>query len=239
MATAVKLKLVALPAVRSRRPEFAGAYGRLRGAHEAVQGLLDNLEYLRETKRLGGVKLARLKHPESDLLRAAILFAGAGIDAVLKALIEDCLHKILLANKAARTKRGAFISNLVKDEAGNAIRVLNSLDIEKALHRCYVETMTQRSLQGEKALKDVRDALGIEPTGRFSDQELESFRDFFEARNEIAHELDLKDPRGRGDSSRKDRAMSTTMKQCNGALQLSAAFIRATEELLYPTLYRE
>jgi len=46
--------------------------------------------------------------PEEDLLRAAIVFTGAGLDATLKQLIRDTLPTLLERNQQAHDKFEAF-----------------------------------------------------------------------------------------------------------------------------------
>jgi len=55
------------------------------GAYDAVNGVLESLDVLRQIRKdeTGDVR-GRLPHNEEDLLRAALVFAGAGLDASLK-----------------------------------------------------------------------------------------------------------------------------------------------------------
>src|SRR6266508_2282304 len=64
----------------------------LASAYDSVEAVLQTLNTVRQQRRLEtGRTLRRLTSPEEDLLRAAIVFTGAGLDATLKQLIRDAL----------------------------------------------------------------------------------------------------------------------------------------------------
>ena len=232
MVANVLLEMDPLPSPLSTRRQTVDATRRLEGAHSSVQGLLDTLHAAREAKRLAGQSLRRLSHGETDLLRAAIVFAGAGIDAVLKQLVEDCLGTLLDKSTAARGKLSAYAGALPKDEPGLAKSILTAPSADAKLREAYLEKLTKGSLQSEKELRSVRDALGIAASGTFSDAALALHAAFFTARNQIVHELDLQKPNGPGDPARRYRAMKTCRDLANDALQLGAAYIQATDALL-------
>ncbi|WP_315636690.1 hypothetical protein [Microbacterium paraoxydans] len=232
MVANARLEVDPLPAPLTSRARTRDAARQLEGAHSSVQGLFDTLHAAREAKRLAGQELRRLSHGETDLLRAAVAFAGAGIDAVLKQLLEDTLGVLLDKSAAARGKLAAFAGALPKEEPRLARAILTAPSADAKLREVYLERLTKGSLQSEKELKAVRDALGIAEAGAFTDARLARHAAFFVARNEIVHELDLRKPDGPGDPSRRYRAMSTCRDLANDALQLSADYIRATDALL-------
>ncbi|MCR2792371.1 type IV conjugative transfer system protein TraE [Microbacterium sp. zg.Y625] len=234
MPSPVILKLTPLPAKLPAPAPFVQTVRRLRASHASVQALLDNLSDLRAAKKVEGTKLARLGHAESDLLRAAIVFSGAGVDAVLKQLVRDTLPMLLNAHPQTIDKWMKFLSDLSKQER-SVYAVLRSSSVDEALLTAYIESLTTRSLQGEDELKNVRDALGLD-LRVFSNQRLESFRDFFAARNMIAHELDLKPSRGQGDAEKRDRNMKPSLDLCNNVFLLLVEYVQATEELINPRL---
>jgi hypothetical protein len=94
------------------------------------------------------------------------------------------------------------------------------------------------ALQSWTDLKKVRDALGLptgDPTLDLTDARLQRLKDFFAARNEVAHELDLVDPSGKGSRTRRHRDMSSVGAQCDDALAVIDAFLRATAKQLRDT----
>lgn len=232
MVANARLVIDPLPTPLSSHLTTVEAARRLEGAHSSVQGLFDTLHAAREAKRAAGQELRRLSHGETDLLRAAVAFAGAGIDAVLKQLIQDALSTLLDKSPAARGKLNAYAGGLPKEEPGLAKSILSAPSADVKLREAYLEKLTKGSLQSEKELKAVRDALGIRAAGDFTDAWLSRHSAFFVARNEIVHELDLRKPNGPGDPSRRYRPMKTCRDLANDALQLSAAYIRETDTLL-------
>lgn len=232
MAANERLVLTPLPQTVSTRTETFEAARRLKGAHESVQGHLDTLHSVRDRKIKNNIEVRRLDHKEVDLLRAAVVFAGSGLDAVLKQLISDTLLLLVGKSTDARKLLGTFGSRLVDDEPGVAKRVLASADRNGEIMRHYLENLTKGSLQATSELKKVRDALGLSAVSRLGDQHLDTFDSFFLARNQIVHELDLKKPTGRGDFTRRTRAMATSRDQADQALQLALCFIEEVDNLL-------
>jgi hypothetical protein len=81
----------------------------LASAYDAVNAVLDNLDKVRAARRQqGGDIRGRLTASEEDLLRAAIVFTGAGLDATLKQLIRDTLPTLLESNQQAHEKFERF-----------------------------------------------------------------------------------------------------------------------------------
>lgn len=232
MAANTLLTLTDLPQPLSKREETAQSARRLEGAHQSVQGLFRTLHAARKVKTQAGKAVRKLEHGEVDLLRAAIVFAGAGIDAVLKQLVRDALPELLNTHSLARGKLQRFGATVVKDQPKTAIAILTSANTNVSLRERYVESLTKGSLQGTSELQSVRDALGISAEGTFDNDALKKLDDFFLARNQIVHELDLKSSSGRGDSTRRARHMKTVRDEADSVFRLSAAFIAKTDELL-------
>ncbi|MFJ3385958.1 MULTISPECIES: hypothetical protein [unclassified Curtobacterium] len=225
------LELDPLPLALTTHPETAGAARRLVGAHDSVQGLFATLQAARQQKILRGVSVRRLEHGEVDLLRAAIVFAGAGLDAVLKQLVRDALTALLESHPATKTSLNRFVAEMVRGEPKRAQRILGAPSADTALRVEYVDSITKGSLQTEKDLRAVRNALGIAPSGAFTDANLATFADFFIARNEIVHELDLQ-ASGPGIPTRRARKMSPVRDLANEAISITAQFVVATDALL-------
>jgi hypothetical protein len=232
MVANARLVVDALPSPLSTKRQTRDAARRLTGAHASVQGLFDTLHAVRAAKLRAGQDVRRLSHGETDLLRAAVAFAGAGIDAVLKQLIEDALETVLTKSTAARGRLSGYAGSLPKEEPSLAKSILTAPNVEDRLRNAYLDKLTKGSLQSEKELRAVRDALGIKDVGDFSDASLSHHAAFFDARNQIVHELDLQKPNGPGDPSRRYRPMSTCRDLANDALKLSAAYIVAVDALV-------
>jgi hypothetical protein len=90
----------------------------LASAYDSVEAVLYNLSLFRRFRRDEGQSLrGRLTENEEDLLRAAILFAGAGLDATLKQLIRDTLPHLLVRNDQAQQKFRDYAAGAIVDGA--------------------------------------------------------------------------------------------------------------------------
>jgi hypothetical protein len=67
----------------------------LRVAHDTLQGIFDSLHAVRVAARVDKDARGRLNEGEVDLLRSAVVLAGAGMEAVIKRLVTDALPMIL------------------------------------------------------------------------------------------------------------------------------------------------
>ncbi|GAA2779344.1 hypothetical protein GCM10010505_04860 [Kitasatospora aburaviensis] len=205
--------------------EVSGSWRYLKGAHESVSGLFDTLHVIRLKSAEETDPRGRLSHDQTDQLRAAIVFTSAGLDACLRRLLKDALPTLVNGNSAAEGKFKQFINEQLNEKASKAFRAaVIDPDPRTKLIDIYVEALTGSSLQGHRDLQKVRNALGI-PESDISDSALEGLSPFFAARNEIAHELDLVDPTGRGSSSRRGRTMTAVRDQCDEVLQQVKAFV--------------
>ncbi|MFS0712362.1 hypothetical protein ABC195_00655 [Microbacterium sp. 2P01SA-2] len=231
MAANPRLHLTPL-AVSSSKRQTQESARRLKGAHDSIDGLFETLHSVRDAKVKAGVSLARLSHAEVDLLRAALVFAGAGLDAVLKQLVRDALPKLLDGYPAAQGALKGYSGRLTTEQPAKAKAILMSPDPTKALRQQYVADLTKGSLQGHGELIEIRKALGLPDTGALSETSLSGFSDFFIARNQVAHELDLKMPTGRGTFTRRYRRMDETRERADAALVLGGDFIVAVERWL-------
>lgn len=222
------LRLELSPLGRAPRPlpdEVKGAWKYLKGAHDSVSGLFDTLHVLRLKSAEESDPRGRLSHDQTDQLRAAIVFTSAGLDACLRRLLRDALPALINGNPAAEGKFKHFLHNQMNGKVGDRFKVaVVDPSPRTRLIEVYVETLTGSSLQGHKDLQNVRDALGI-PTTEITDATLKDLGAFFAARNEIAHELDLVDPTGRGSASRRDRKLAMVRDQCDEALRQVKTFV--------------
>lgn len=106
----------------------------------------------------------RLTDNEVDLVRAAIVFAGAGLDATLKQLIRDALPSVIEDNEQARKKFEIFAADAVAGvEAADPKRVaryLVALHPRTQLIDDYIRSITGDSLQSVEQVQLVAGALG-------------------------------------------------------------------------------
>lgn len=209
----------------------------LASAHESVNAVFENLQVLRGADRAktGRDPRGRLPHNQEDMLRVAIAFTGAGLDAALKQLVRDALPTVLDRSKEAHEQFRDFVErNLGDSSTSVSARKLSSYlargDVRGALIDNYVADLTGDSLQSSGQLFKTAKALGVADANlRKSKERLDQF---FKARNQIIHELDLQHTAKQGDSSRRPRTMKTTREDCSLVFETGQDFINAVVDLL-------
>lgn len=207
----------------------------LAGAYDSVNGLLDTLDTLRAIrKKAQGDIRGRMPENEADVLRAAVVFTGAGLDATLKQLIRDTLPQLLETSTQAHDKFEAFATDrLGTGEIADAkmiARYLTSSDPRRRLIEDYIYDLTGSSLQSAEEVQLAAGALGIDD-GPLR-KRITALRPLFVMRNEISHELDLQRLEKQGDRSRRTRSMPTTIKQCHEGLEVGQLIVNAVCDLL-------
>lgn len=137
-----------------------------------------------------------------DLHRAALLFAGAGLDATLKQLLRDRTKDAI--DGAGMEAFDTFVERHLRGKAGDVnIKLLGHYlargsRARSELLTAYVEDLTGGSLQSSEQVLSVMAALGVRNDSL--KRRVIKLKPGFTARNEIAHELDLADPQASGDS---------------------------------------
>jgi hypothetical protein len=207
----------------------------LAGAYDSVEAVLVNLGLVRELRRAGtGDIRGRLPANEEDLLRAAVVFAGAGIDATLKQLIRDTLPILLETNTQAHDKFETFAAErLGTSEIADTkmiARYLTSPSPRQRLIEDYIFFLTGSSLQSAEEVDKVAGALGVDDATLR--KRIPGLRQLFVARNQISHELDLQRPERQGDRARRTRAIASTKMLCHEGLEVTQLLVNAVGSLL-------
>ncbi|MFD9854271.1 MULTISPECIES: hypothetical protein [Streptomyces] len=216
-----------------KAPEVVPAWWRLRSTHDSVSGLFDTLHLVRRTRAAqhNRTTRGRLHSDAQDLLRAAIVFTSAGLDATVQALIHLSVPVLIAQPGTPRLKYESFIEQQAKaphvDE--DFLAALKEQDPGVALLDLYVVSKTKASFQGSSDLRDRAGAsLGISnqqiPKARFA-----ALDAFFTARNDVAHRLDMENV---GQSTTKPltkiRAQQDVLQMCDQALLLVRELIKET-----------
>lgn len=207
----------------------------LAGAYDSVNGLLGSLDTLRTIRKEGqGDIRGRMPESEADLLRAAVVFTGAGLDATLKQLVRDVLPQLLKSSSLAHDKFESFAADRMGTgeiaDAKMIARYLTSSDPRGRLIEDYIYDLTGSSLQSAEEVQLAAGALGVEdPVLR---KRISGLRPLFVMRNEISHELDLLRPEKQGDRSRRTRSMPKTIEQCHEGFEVGQLIINAVCDLL-------
>ena len=82
------------------------AFTILRSAHAAASSFLDIFEGTRQTRQAKGTPTDE----EQDLLRAMLVFAGAGLDSMIKQLVRDALSLTIDRSERAEENFRTFVS---------------------------------------------------------------------------------------------------------------------------------
>jgi hypothetical protein len=222
--------LKALPTAVSQ-PQTEVAQRFLTSAYESVDGVLTTLSSVRKARSAAAGKAlkGRLTLPEEDLLRAAVVFTGAGLDATLKQIIRDVLPTLLEASAQAHDKFEKFAAErLGTGEIADTkmiARYLTSPDPRSRLIEDYIYELTGSSLQSADQVQTTAGALGINDASlRKSITDLTAL---FIARNEISHELDLQELSKPGDRTRRSRAMQHTERLCQDGFGVGQRIVNA------------
>ncbi|MGV9965084.1 hypothetical protein ACWDU3_14280 [Streptomyces olivaceus] len=205
----------------------------LASAYDSVEAVLENLGIVRLARRQeGGDLRGRLTSNEEDLLRAAVTFAGAGIDSALKQLIRDTLAALLPVNDASASKFQAHAeARLAHEQAPKLLaRYLTSGDPRGALIDDYVCELTGSSLQSAEQIQKVAGALGV--TDAKLRKRIGELKPLFVARNEIVHELDLRAPGKPGDRHRRVRSIGKTKEMTHHGLETTQQIINSVAKTL-------
>ncbi len=200
----------------------------LASAFDSVEAVLVSLDVVRRERREDGQDLrGRLASNEEDLVRAAIVFAGAGVDATLKQLIRDALPRLLQNHGDAHDQFVDFVKSRLgaEDWTRSLSLLLTSESPRQQLIEQYVQHLTGGSLQSQDEVQRVASALGI--STKPLQQRIVTLRELFVARNEISHELDLRKPERHGDRTRRSRAMGSSVELAHRGLEVTQLIVNA------------
>jgi len=133
---------------------------------------------------------------EQDLLRAMLVMASSGLDAMVKELIRDALPVLAEDDFRVREELQTFVARKLRGMADSpdapSVRFLaRTLAAPSALNQIiedYIEELTRGSLQSKKELFRVTKALGLSESVIPVDQQ--KLDDIFDIRNKIIHEFD-------------------------------------------------
>lgn len=174
---------------------------------------------------------------QQDLLRSAILFSCAGLDAVLKQLVEDNLDYLVEHQENTRASFEDFVEKKIRK--GNGYSSINYEFIAKTITndkpRKYLvaewkKDLKSNSLQSIDEVKKICHFLSIEEKQIIKNKEEEKiYRDIFVERNRITHEMDINFCEGKR-RNRRSRKLKDTEKQCENIVDLGYKIINLLEE---------
>lgn len=201
--------------------------------HDTARSLLAGFNSLGQARGRGAPS-----DEQQDLLRAMLLFAGAGLDACAQQIVRDALQRLVSDHDDAREAFTNFAAKRLRrqsetDVAGIDARFLAELllgDPEKNLVEALIDDLTGSSMQSVEELKRVAAHLGLT-----SDSELlkaiEGVRGAFKVRNRIAHDMDI----NFFDSKRRNRTVrkrADMVREANNLLAAAEGLVLAVDRIL-------
>jgi hypothetical protein len=228
-----KLQLTKLGSRPYSCPEVVPSWWKLRSTHDSVIGLFDTLYLVRKTRATKNNEetRGRLHRDAQDLLRAAIVFTSAGLDASVQALIEQAAPVLITGNPTAKAKFEVFIDEQVRAPKAEEdfLAALKQPDAHTQLVQLYIHSKTKTSFQGSEDLRSrAGGALGM-TNGQIPKRRFAALDTFFTARNDVAHRLDM-DNLTNADATppRNQRNQEDVSQMCDEALLLVRDLIKAT-----------
>lgn len=197
--------------------------------HSAYASVESMLKFLTDARLARGASRGTNTDSEADLLRAAIVFCGAGLDAALKQLIRDALPSLIEVNSDASAGLNKFAQKIAAEPKTSAEAMLSGNPRQHIID-AYVYELTGSSLQSVEQVKGVAAALGISDNAFV--KQISSLKDLFTARNEISHELDLRDVERHGEKRRRSRNRTETEGLADTAFEVGQAFIDKVGKIL-------
>ena len=136
----------------------------LAAAYDSVASLIEETYPVLRKQRDGS--RGRLTHAEQDVFRAAVIFAGAGVDTVFKEALRGCLNLQIESSIGAREKYQEFVASYIQDEGTISPKrlavLLTSRDSDQDLKAAYIASMTGSSLQSQQQVTKALAALGLQ-----------------------------------------------------------------------------
>jgi hypothetical protein len=223
----------------------------LKHAHESSQALYSAYEIARSVRsikklseRKGGTEKEILMlrgmstDEEQDLLRAMLVTAASGLDAMTKQLIRDALPKVVQIDKEALAELEKFVSRKLRDEIDEIgiservsflARALTAPSTQSQIIEEYINYLTKGSLQSSEELSKIVKAFALTPREVKIDNI--QLRPIFEARNKIIHELDINLNATR--RKRNLRAQNTMKNYTETLIEMGESILRAVDNKLY------
>ena len=166
-----------------------------------------------------------------DLLRAMLMFACAGLDSMIKHLIEEALPVAISHLEGAQKRFEEFVQSRVNHDAKGAWlgKILTTPDPRERLVEEFVSSLVAGSLQSREKILSVGQLFGLRMRALIDDPK--SLDEVFHARNQIGHEMDM-DLFGQQRRSRRPRRRNETVGLAQLVLECGARFLKGADATL-------
>lgn len=172
-------------------PACQNAFTILCNAHDAASSFLEAFTAVRKARGAKGTPTDE----EQDLLRACVVFAGAGLDSMAKQLVQDALPIVVEQHLGAESMFKQHVGrHMLRDASGEIApatlaEILADRDPRGYLIRRLVDDLTSGSLQSAEEVMRVASYFDIPSHDLGID--VGFAREIFGARNQIVHEMDV------------------------------------------------
>jgi hypothetical protein len=164
-----------------------------------------------------------------------LVFAGAGLDAAVKRLIQDTLPGLVRKKAPAREALQAFAARRIRDEAATGAESAKAYSLiaialvsdspQAAIIRAFVEELTGGSLQSVDRVFEALGALGLQKGVTVDRSQL---KQVFDDRNRIVHEMDM--DLTLSNRRRTSRRRDPMIASANALLTLGAKILEAVDQ---------
>lgn len=167
-----------------------------------------------------------------NILRAIVLFSCAGVDAIVKQLINDTLEYVIEHDEGAFNQFKQFSTKKIQNKSETNFNLLTELLICENPRNILIfelkKELTQNSLQSADELFRVASYFNIETKKLEPDDK--KLREIFRARNQITHELDV--DMSSPEFTLRNREKSIVKEYSDHLLELSENFIKLVSKML-------
>lgn len=221
-------------------PEVQVAIDAAQSSAESAIAMAYTMNTLRKTAEGKEVR-GKFTSEAVDCLRSALLFSGAGLDTALKRLAAESLPLLVTSDEVVSKKLREFAETQIADDAGGVrakdlVRVLlgEGTSPRDVMVRRWVYALESNSAQSADRVTEFASALGVVESNlrkRIASTKARSslLETAFNARNEIAHELDVTRPaeaaRQKLESIRRYRNVDDIVAWCCELLDVTQCLV--------------
>ena len=211
---------------KPKQTELLDAHSILSRAIDSAESFFSAFNQVRSARSAKGTPTDH----EQDLLRAALLFAAAGLDSMVKQLIRDALPNVIENDEGARQQFSDYVQTKInKNNSFDTKLITFALlsDHPKFYFRSeLIKELTGSSLQSKDQILRAAAYFAI-PADEITSHP-NKLKIVFDSRNQIAHEMDVL--LGQINRSRRSRAFNTMHDYTTYILKISIAFYVAVEK---------
>lgn len=223
MTQSTSLRLVQAPS-KPGSETCQNAWRVLDYTHTTTQGFLTLFASQQARKRQGSPSSG-----EHDLLRAMLVFASAGMDSMVKHLVQDALPTVVKNDRGAHENLREFVEDKLESRErpnyGLLARALVSPNPVEVMIALLVDDLKSNSLQSAEQLLRVGSFFDVKSDDITGD--IPRLKEIFRIRNEIVHEMDI--DFSRPNRNRRSRTRDRMIAATNYLLEVAAAFLRAVD----------